>query len=88
MSKCKLKALGLSLEKANEILKKKPELSTGESMYWQHEINMYFVAGPRRNALLYCPEIDTWRTSTRYNTELTDKSMFIPLATIESLVKK
>ncbi|WP_336040667.1 hypothetical protein [Acinetobacter calcoaceticus] len=85
MSKYTYKRLNLTPEQAKEILENKP---TGEGeIYWNREINIYYTKGPRRNALVYCNEINTWRTAVRYNDEIEDLVRYIPLSIIANLKK-
>ncbi|EXB03272.1 TPA: hypothetical protein VAM27_003007 [Acinetobacter baumannii] len=85
MSKYTYKRLNLTPELAKVILENKP---TGEGeIYWNREINVYYTKGPRRNALVYCKENDTWRTSVRYNHEIEELVRYIPLSIIANLKK-
>lgn len=83
MSKSPLEAIGLNLNEAKVILANKP--SVLEPVYWHHSINAYFIPGKRKNALVLCKE-GVWRSATRYNTELDDPALFIPLTQIEQAV--
>lgn len=76
-----LKSLNLTAEAAEVILNKKPE--TLERLYWHTEIGLYFIPGRRRNALVHCEDIKSWRTSTRYNEELEGTERFIALDVIQ-----
>lgn len=85
MSKYTYKRFNLTPEQAKEILDNKPA-GEGE-IYWNREINLYFTKGPRRNALIYCKDIDAWRTSTRYNHEVEELVRYIPLSLMCNLKK-
>lgn len=79
-----LKKFGnLTDEKIAEILKTVPD--TLQPVYWHSEINLFYIAGRRRNALVFCNDISDWRTSTRYNEELTNIKMFIPVDDLKEL---
>ncbi|MCU4334773.1 hypothetical protein [Acinetobacter pittii] len=85
MSKYTYKRLNLTPDQAEVILKNKPN-GEGE-IYWNREINLYYTKGPRRNAQVYCKDIDKWRTATRYNHEIEELVRYIPLSIIANLKK-
>lgn len=84
MSESSLEELGLSVKDAKTILNSKPELPG--DIYWQKIIKAYFVRGKRKNALVVYG--DTCRTSTRYNDELDDPFLFIPLSKIQEALEE
>lgn len=86
MSKQKLLRLGLAVEKAQDAVKNKPETSCPEQLVFSRDTGLYYVPGPRRNAQVYCTDVAQFRTSARYNDELTEAKGFILLAKIEQLL--
>jgi hypothetical protein len=87
MSISLLEALNLNLEQAKAVLANKPGVL--EPVYWHRLINAYFVPGKRNNALVLCKDGDgVWRSSTRYNKELEDPLLFVPLVQIEEAVQE
>lgn len=85
MSKYILKDFNMSQDQANKILSEKPDAL--EPIYWHNEINLYYIPGRRRNALVFCHDIKDWRTSTRYNDELNNLERFIPLLLIQEITQ-
>lgn len=85
MSKCELNSLDLALDDAKSILTGKPEVL--DPVYWHKAIKAYFIPGKRKNAMVLCGD-GTWRSSTRYNTELQDPGLFIPLVQIAQIVEE
>lgn len=85
MSELSLESLNLSLDEAKDIIKNKPDVL--DPVFWHKTINAYFIPGKRKNALVLCQE-GIWRASTRYNQELQDPGLFIPLVTIEKVVEE
>ena len=89
MSKnCSLKILGLTKAAAEKALGNKP---AGEcEMFFMPETELYYClsSDKRKNALVYCTHVNTWRSSVRYNSELSDKKLFIPLSDIACALKK
>lgn len=85
----------------SKLIKKKLEKYTNEQIaeainnapdcigdvYWHYEINLYYTRGRRRNALVFCADISDWRTSTRYNEELANLDIFVPVQELASLVE-
>lgn len=58
-------------------------------MYFMPETGLYYIEAmdKRKNALVYCTAVNTWRSSARYNSELSDTKLFIPMADICSALK-
>ena len=86
MNKNSLKKLSnLTDEQVSEIVKRAPEVN--RPVYWHREIDLFYTTGRRRNALVFCNDISDWRTSTRYNEELTNINIFLPVQELKSLVE-
>ncbi|MCK4090696.1 hypothetical protein [Acinetobacter radioresistens] len=84
MSNNTFEEMSLTIEEAKDILKNKPDVL--ERLYWHKAIKMFFIPGPRKNALVQCG--DTWKSSTRYNPELEDPNIFIPISKIIQAVNE
>lgn len=83
MSNKLLETLNVSLEDAKAILTNKP--SVLDPLYWHRSIDAYFIPGKRKNALVQCGSGE-WKSSTRYNTELEDLALFVPLLELQTAV--
>lgn len=86
--KCSLEQLGLSKDAAEKIVSNKPA-GDGE-MYFMPETGLYYqlAMDKRKNALIYCQAVNTWRASARYNSELQDANLFIQMSVIKGALKK
>ena len=82
-----LSQLGLTKAEAKKVISTKP--ASDLEVFYMPEIRLYYRKSmdKRKNASVYCLQIDKWRTSARYNTELDDTSMFIPVSKIESALQ-
>lgn len=85
MSNVLLEKLNISLDDAKAILNNKP--SVLDPLYWHRSIDAYFIPGKRKNALVQCGNGD-WKSSTRYNEELDNPDMFIPLLELQDAVSE
>lgn len=77
MNICKLQALGVTIELAKKAVDNKPECPA--TVYFMMETGLYYCEGKRRNAMVYCEAVSTWRVSSRYNHEVIDGECFIPM---------